>query len=153
MSEIPENIQRFNHIALLLFARLYESFPAGIEIKAVDIGHDALPKDATEQQAFDYGDGGHDVVLWLAEEGFLRYENPNQERNFYNARLTMKGLTILGYVPVSLKTDKPKEPIIEKIKHVLATGTERAGADGVKAILGQIFSLGLKFRGLQDSLG
>ena len=81
------------------------------------------------------------MVLWLAEEGFLRYENPNHTRDFFNARLTMKGLTVLGYLPVSLQSGDAKEPIIEKIKRILATGTENAAADGIGAILGQIFNL------------
>lgn len=144
MSEIPKNIQRFNLIALFLFAKLYESFPSGIDIDPLKVGFDALPKDPSwDDQTWDFGVVGYDVVLWLAEEGFLRYENPNNTRDFYNARLTMKGLNVLGYVPISLKSEDAKEPLIEKIKRVLATGTEKATADGVKAILGQIFSLAL----------
>ena len=149
MSEIQKNIQRFNLIALLLFAKLYESFPSGTDIKTLKLGHDALPKDTSwDDQAWDFGAVAYDVVLWVAEEGFLRYENPNNTRDFYNARLTMKGLTVLGYVPVSLQSGDAKEPLIEKIKHVLATGTEKAAADGMRAILGQIFSLALSLKDL-----
>ena len=53
----------------------------------------------------------------------------------------MKGLTVLGYLPVSLQSGDAKEPIIEKIKRILATGTEKAAADGIGRILGQIFNL------------
>lgn len=95
MTDIPKNIRRFNHIALLLFAKLYESFPSGIDIEALKLGHDAVPKDtASDQQDWDFGAAAYDVVLWVAEEGFLRYENPNHTRDFFNARLTMKGLTV-----------------------------------------------------------
>lgn len=64
----------------------------------------------------------------------------------------MKGLTVLGYVPTSLQTTEPKEPIIEKIKRVLATGTEKAAAEGVRAILGQIFSLALASKEMGSKL-
>lgn len=143
MTDIPENIRRFNLIALLLFKTLYESFPSGIDIDALKLGYDAVPKDiaSDEQQDWDFGMTAYDVVLWMAEEGFLRYENPNHTRDFFNARLTMKGLTVLGYLPVSLRSGDAKEPIIEKIKRILATGTEKAAADGIGRILGQIFSL------------
>ncbi len=142
MTDIPKNIQRFNLIALLLFAKLYESFPSGIDIEALKLGHDAVPKNtASDEQDWDFGAAAYDVVLGLAEEGFLRYDNPNHTRDFFNARLTMKGLTVLGYLPVSLQSGDAKEPIIEKIKRILATGTEKAAADGIGAILGQIFNL------------
>lgn len=144
MSDIPKNIHRFNLIALLLFAKLYESFPSGIDIEPLKVGHEALPKDPSwDDEAWDFYEVAYDVVRWLAEEGFLRYENPNNTRDFYNVRLTMKGLAILGYVPTSIKFSDPKEPLIEKIKRVLATGTEKAAAEGVRAILGMGFSLAL----------
>ena len=153
MSDIPQNIQRFNLIALVLFTKLYEAFPSGIDVEPLKVGHDALPKDESwDDQAWDFGAVAYDVVLWLAEEGFLRYENPNNTREFYNARLTMKGLTVLGYVPTSLQSTGPKEPLIEKIKRVLATGTEKAGAEGVRAILGQIFSMALASKDMGSTL-
>lgn len=126
----------------MLFAKLYESFSSGIDIEALKLGHDAVPKAiAADEQDWDFGAAAYDVVLWLAEEGFLRYENPNHTRDFFNARLTMKGLTVLGYLPVSLQSGDAKEPIIDKIKRILATGTEKAAADGIGAILGHIFNL------------
>ncbi len=146
MSDIPENIQRFNLIALQLFAKLYEAFPTGIDIKPLKLGDEALPKDSsavTQQQAWDFGQGAYDVVFWLAEEGFLRFENPNHTRKFYNARLTMKGLAILTYVPTSLQPNEPKEPLIEKVKRVLATGAEKTAAEGIRSILCSIFTLAL----------
>ena len=153
MSDIPKNIQRFNLIALVLFAKLYEAFPSGIDVEPLKIGHDAVPKDESwDDQSWDFGAVAYDVVLWLAEEGFLRYENPNHTREFFNARLTMKGLTVLGYVPTSLQADAPKEPIIERIKRVLATGTEKAVAEGVSAILAQIFRLALTSGGMGTAL-
>lgn len=149
MSDIPENIQRFNLIALHLFAKLYEAFPTGVDINPLTLGNEALPKDSSgdtetqTQQAWDFGQGAYDVVFWLAEEGFLRYENPNHAREFYNARLTMKGLAILSYVPISLQANEPKEPLIEKVKRILAAGAEKAAAEGVRAILSSVFTLAL----------
>jgi hypothetical protein len=144
MSDIPQNIQRFNLIALVLFNNLYESFPSGIDIDALKVGHNAVPKDESyDDQAWDFGAVAYDVVLWLAEEGFLRYENPNHTREFFNARLTMKGLTVLGYVPTSLQPSGPKEPLINRVRRVLAGGAEKAAAEGVSTILGQVFSLAL----------
>jgi len=153
MNDIPLNIQRFNLISLVLFNKLYESFPSGIDIEPLNVGFDALPKDESwDDEAWDFGAVAYDVVFWLAEEGFLRYENPNNTREFYNARLTMKGLTVIGYVPTSLNPADPKEPLIEKIKRVLASSTEKVAAEGVKAILGQIFSLALASKEIGETL-
>ena len=153
MNDIPLNIQRFNLIALVLFSKLYESFPSGINIEPLNVGFDALPKDESSyEQAWDFGAVAYDVVFWLAEEGFLRYEDPNNTREFYNARLTMKGLAVIGYVPTSLKSADPKEPLIEKIKRVLASSTEKVAAEGVKAILGQIFCLALASKNMGVTL-
>ncbi len=147
MNDIPQNIQQFNIIALVLFKELYKSFPSGINVEPIDVGLKALPKDKSwDKQARDFATVTYDVVSWLTEEGFLRCETQNQTREFYNARLTMKGLTVLGYLPTSLKPEDPEdpeEPIIEKIQRILATGTGKVAAEGVKTIIGQIFTLAL----------
>lgn len=72
MSDIPQNIQRFNLIALVLFTKLYESFPSGIDIDPLGVGFEAVPKNVTwDDQTWDFCEVAYDVVHWLAEEGFL----------------------------------------------------------------------------------
>jgi hypothetical protein len=55
----------------------------------------------------------------------------------------MRGLTILGYVPQSLTLLGKREPLISKIKRVLAKGAEDASTDAVKDILAKLLSLGV----------
>jgi len=142
---IPPNIQRFNSLALVVFARLYEAFPKGVDLDAIDTGIAAIPEDPniSASESFEYFDVAYDVVEWLAREGFLTYENPNHERKFYNARLTMKGLVILGHVPSSLQPGESSEALIDKMKKVLKAGGKIATAETAKALVSKAFSLAL----------
>lgn len=141
MIDVPENIHKFNLNALSLLARLYESFPSSIELRPSSVG--AAPQDASYDEAFKFSAEADDVVTWLAEEGFLRFQNRDLSGTFYQVRLTLKGLTVLGYIPTSLQAKDRKEPVIDKIKRVLASGTEKASAEAVKCLLSKLFTLAL----------
>lgn len=86
-----------------------------------------------------------DIIEWLGEEGFIRYEaDPNHiQRHFYKVRLTMKGLAILGYIPSSLGQAEPKESIIQQAKRALNAGATVAGKEAVKQVVAQIFKFAL----------
>lgn len=144
MSEIPHNIQRFNLIVLVVFNELYESFPSGIEIDHVNMGCKALPRDQEwNDQAWDFMADARHVVKWLAEEGFLRCETSADGNEFYDVRLTMKGLTVLGYTPIALEDGDSKETAIVKVKSILSRATEKAVTSKASDLLGQMFSLTL----------
>lgn len=148
MADIPENIEAFNRVSLELFVRLYDSFPKPFNIDptvANKIGFAAVPQEATEEQAWNIGTLGTDVIEWLAEEGFLRYEpDPNHQHGyFWKVRLTLKGLTILGYVPSALQSTEQKEALITKVKRVLASGAATASSESIKLVVWEIFKLAL----------
>jgi hypothetical protein len=148
MTDIPENMDAFNRVSLELFARLYDAFPKPFNIDPTatnNIGFDAVPKEATDEQAWNIGTLGDDVIQWLAEEGFLRYDaDPNHRHGYYwKVRLTLKGLTILGHVPCSLQIAEPKEPLIKKAKRALQSGAATARAESIKIVVSEIFKLAL----------
>ena len=99
MPETPDNIHRFNVTALVLFDKLYNSFPAPIEIDTLDLGYQATPSEAGSGTAWNFSVGADHVVTWLAEEGFIRYQGANIRTSFHDVRLTLKGLTVLGFLP------------------------------------------------------
>lgn len=141
-------MEAFNRVSLELFALLYDSFPKPFNINptvANRIGFAAVPPEATDEQGWNIGTMGVDVIEWLAEEGFLRYDpDPNHRHGyFWKVRLTLKGLTILGHIPTALQSTEPKEALITKVKRVLASGATTATSEAIKVVVSEIFKLAL----------
>lgn len=145
MSDIPPNIQRFNLTALHLFSQLYDAFPSPIDIETAMLGAQAAPEDLAPSYAVTYAMGADEVIEWLEEEGFVRTAGRTIGTGIRGVRLTLKGLTVLGYIPMALVPAEKSEPFIDKIKRTLSTGAEKAGAEGVKAILGGVFRLAISY--------
>lgn len=148
MADVPENMEAFNRLSLELFMRLYDSFPKPLNINPTEangLGFAAVPQEATEGQSWNIGTLIYDVIEWLAEERFLRYEpDPGYRYGyFWKVRLTLKGLTILGCVPTALRHTEQKEPLIDKVKRVLASGAGTASAESIKLVVSEIFKLAL----------
>ena len=75
------------------------------------------------------------AITWLSEEGFLRYSKFEERGIFWDVRLSLKGLLVLGSVPKSLKE---KTRVVDRVKSALSKGTEKAASDLVGTILGSI---------------
>jgi hypothetical protein len=148
MTKAPDNITQFNLIALELFNKLYNKFPTPIDLTASKVGLGASPQNASYDESWNYMAEAEHVVTWLTEEGFLRYKSHDQSGSFFGVRLTLRGLTVLGYIPTSLNESEKREPIIDKIKGVLKIGAEKAGTEAVKSILSELFKLALASGGL-----
>jgi len=146
MRDDLSNVEVFNFTALQLFAKLFDSFPQPVSLDA-----DTLASESNEA----FGETMNDTVrfvylaphtvTWLAEEGFLRFEKgpyPGSQ-TFTSVRLTLKGLTVLGYAPTALQAPEKSTPLINRIKSVVAVGAEKAGADAVKSLLGEVFKLSI----------
>jgi len=148
MSKILKNIENFNLVVLHLFSRLYESFPRPLDIngdQAIDIGFDAVPDNSTDKEAWVIGTMDYDVIVWLAEEGFLRYQPDPEGREgyFWKVRLTLKGLTILGCVPTSLNQNDSKEPLIQKARQAISSTASAVSRESIKLVVAEIFKLAL----------
>lgn len=147
-NQAPTGMDSFNVVTLRLLDRLYDSFPRPLDINhdvASDIGFSAVPADATEEQAWEIGTMTTDVVEWLAEEGFLRYEkDPNHKYGvFWKVRLSLKGLTILGSIPTAVKAKIATEPLISKIKDILKSGSQKVASESAKFVVSEIFKYAL----------
>ncbi len=143
MSDTPKNIERFNLTALQLFNRLYDEFPSEVTVETAMLGVEAAPEGVAAGELLNYAMFADEVVHWLAEEGFVRIHGSQNGTEIHRVRLTLKGLTILGYMPTALRQKEPIEPLIKKIKRVLASGAEKASAEAVKTILGGVFQLAI----------
>jgi hypothetical protein len=146
VNDIPPNIHRFNVTALLLFEHLYNEFPRPVPINAQEIGFDAAPEGQGDTEIMRFAVQARYVVTWLTEEGFIRHKGATASGDsFWEVRLTLKGLSVLGYLPTSVQQAQRNEPLIEKIKHVLAGGAEKAGAEAVKSVLTEAFRLAYQY--------
>lgn len=145
MNDKPDNIDRFNLTTLAVLEKLYAHFPTPIEINPSTIGAKATPKAADFETAFEYAANAPHVIVWLAEEGFLRYGDQALSGEFYQVRLSMKGLMALGSLPFSLNTSASKEPLISQVKGVLASGSKKLAAETAKAVISDVFKASVKF--------
>ncbi|MDR4462049.1 MAG: hypothetical protein MRJ67_16285 [Nitrospirales bacterium] len=147
MTDVPKNIHYFNLAVLTLLKTLYESFPSPKNLDPFilnDICFDAVPKEDSEEDAWKLGNMGEDVITFLEEEGFLRYEpDPNHREGYYGrTRLSLKGLTILGWVPNSLES-QGKKSLIERAKDALSKTSTSAGSETVKQVVSEVFKMAL----------
>ncbi|MBW1674064.1 MAG: hypothetical protein JRJ45_10560 [Deltaproteobacteria bacterium] len=81
MIKAHHNIEHLNRVVLELFIRLYDSFPHPLNIDrqtTIAIGFGLISDDATDMKALSTGAIADDVMEWLKEEGFNRYNSdPN----------------------------------------------------------------------------
>lgn len=137
----PENIENFNRICIALFDKLYSVFPIPVEIDVNAIVMSAIPQDAAFETTWNILSLGSEVINFLTEEGFLTHKGGLLDGSKYcEARLSMKGLAVLGYVPTSLEK---QEPLISKIRNVVSGGLKEAGSESLRQLVSQVFSLTL----------
>ena len=150
MNDSQKNIEQFNLVALTILNRLYDSFPTPINILPDDLnslGFSAVPEDATDEEGWDIGTMTNDVLTFLAEERFIRYEadpnDYNKSDHFWKVRLSLKGLGILNSSS-ELSGSEGNSSIAQKIRQSLATITTTAGIEMGKHVIAEIIKLALK---------
>lgn len=144
MTESSANIDRFNALAAHLFSVLYDSFPKPIDVESAVVAREARTKDSESEDLPEWERAAANTVSWLAEEGFVRYKSAAYG-GFVGVRLSMKGLTVLGYTPVSIKSTGTAEPLIVRLKRAVGKGVEGAATDAVKDVIGQVFGLFVRY--------
>lgn len=133
-----DNIAFFNRITLALFDKLYSAFPVPIDLRIGSIAMSVIPEDAEYDKTWNSLQAAEDAFEFLAEERFLTHTGTHREAGtFLQARLTLKGLAILGSVPDALHD---KQSLIDRIRKVLAGGAKEAGSETVKLLTQQAFA-------------
>ena len=134
------NLLFFNNFTLALFDKLYKSFPVPCDIDITQFALDLLPDDIELKSGLDKLKVARASLNFLSQEGFIVCGGVSNN-NVHNAiRLTMKGLTSLGYVPDSLE---PSESLISKISDISQAGIKEAGIETTKSIIQQLFAVAL----------
>ena len=141
-----EKFEAFNRIALFGLVQLFESFPKPMDLDSRRIGIDAKPpdEDETQEELWANMSLGYWTLSWLRDEGFIRAaERTWGESRFCNARLTLKGLTLLGYAAPTTDGGKEDETFADRAKDAIAEGTREAAVETVKDLMKSALGLGI----------
>jgi len=119
-----KNFEAFSRISLHLLVKLFESFPGYIDVDSNSLGIEAKPKDENEayEEIWESMELAQNTVTWLKSEGFIEIGNTCYGGQFIRVRLTLKGLTLLGYAPLTNEGDSKYRNLAEKAQNVLTEG-------------------------------
>ena len=137
------NFDAFNRITLHLLVKLFEVFPGHLDVDSNALGLDAKPKDTneTEDELWESMILAGNTVTWLKSEGFIEVGSVSYGGHYSQVRLTLKGLTLLGYAPPTMENDSKYQNLVEKAQSVLADGARGAVTEVVK----ELFVGGLRY--------
>lgn len=126
------NFEIFNRVTLTLLVQLFEEFPGYLKTNAAKLTEQALPRDidGIDETIWHDLNISEDTITWLESEGFITYQTKGGQQ-YVKMRLTLKGLSLLGYSPPSIEG---YSNIAEQAKNVLAEGTKDAASEVVKSI-------------------
>jgi hypothetical protein len=139
------NIEIFNQVVTFTLLRLYESFPDPIDIDPGKIAG-KLEGVTSFEEAFNIAAStAAEAIEFLAEEGYLRYRSDFQTRDrltFPRARLSLRGLALLGAVPTAVCEEKDRRSFAARLKTAVDKGTSEALASAIGQLLGAALNMG-----------
>jgi len=138
-----KNFEAFSRISLYLLVKLFESFPGYLDIDSNSLGIEAKPKNENEtyDEVWENMELAQDTVTWLQKEGFIEVGHVCYGGQFLRVRLTLSGLTLLGYAPLNKETDTKYHNLAEKAKSVLIEGAR----DTVIEVVKELFISALRY--------
>lgn len=147
-ASLPKNIEIFDKITGYVLVILYESFPNPKDIElqkiydevAVGIEDESLCTDIHLHHI-------SNTFSFLAKEGFIEFNQQmitiHPDQVFYQSVLTLKGLTLLGAIPQSIKNDQ-QITFFDLLKDSLKKESAKTISEVVKLLftqaMGQIIS-------------
>lgn len=138
------NIEIFNQVVALTLLQLYESFPDPIEIDPEKLGGEVAKEASSMEEAFGIvASTAGEAIEFLAEEGFLRYRSDFQtmaKLTFPGARLSPRGLALLGSVPEAVREEKDRSSFSQRLK----SAVEKGASETLAATIAQLFGAAIK---------
>lgn len=131
------NIEVFNRIVATVFKELYGSFPKPLVLRTSEIRSSSEIADADWWEVT-RGAKLNPVgcaLIWLHDEGFIRYTDESACSMFVNVILTAKGFAALNKSPESLSS---KPTIGERLKELSMTASSEAVSSLVRIALGTL---------------
>ncbi len=134
-SSTPRNIEIFDQVTAYTLIKLYECFPVPQNLCHEDIHHEITKACTDENEAFQiYTNYIASTILFLSDEKFIQYDqNAHSHSQYFNVRLTLRGLTLLGTVPNALNNNQSS--FIELLKESFKKGAETAVSSIVKLLM------------------
>jgi hypothetical protein len=135
MKMCETNFDKFNKVALYTLVKLFDAFPEPIFVDPTKYTVEALGSDkgGDEVQIFDNEmKFGYETLSWLESEGFITVKQKPLNGSFHGVRLTLKGLTLLGYS----MPNQGGETFIDQAKDVLSGAVK----DTAKDVLTKLFT-------------
>ena len=97
---------KVNQWIITIISTLYDNFPQRVILIPSQIDKEA---DLQTQQQIS------DLIIWLSEEGIIRYSERDLSGAFLNCTLTMKGFLILNSLPDPLKQQSKFGDFLSKL--------------------------------------
>ncbi|SNX61368.1 hypothetical protein SAMN06296273_2820 [Nitrosomonas ureae] len=137
----PRNIEIFDRITAYTLIKLYESFPIPLNLNLNEI-YDEIAQDCTDENEATqiYTTYITSTILFLTEEKFIQHDqDPNLiiSREYFSAKLTLKGLALLGAIPKTVNeriNNTPQSSFIELLKDSFKVGTKSALSDVFRSL-------------------
>jgi hypothetical protein len=139
------HIEEFFHDSFRVLNTLYSAFPKKCNVFVEDIaGADQVDEYGLHSDRFQCCFG---TMLWLEQEGFIRFEGTLRQEAIDQANLTMKGLLMISSTCrnkvinelsssiLPLNSGLPGKPNIESLKHIYKHGTSTQLAIAMQNLL------------------
>ena len=123
---------KVNQWIATIISTLYDNFPQRVVLIPSKIDKEA---DLQTQQQIS------DLIIWLSEEGIIRYAERDLSGVFINCTLTMKGFLILNSLPDPLKGQSKFGEFLSKLAK---EGSINAINQAVNTFLNYLFRGGLQ---------
>ena len=136
---MPQQIDIFDAICGALLLHLYESFPVRLHVEFTDLPLNEELEHLSAAEIEQWMEVFFETVLWLEQEGFIRFQTGTGDRDFFGVQLTMSGLAVLRSIPASV--DSTKQSLIEKFKSAFGEGGKIVSTEGLKVAVGSLVSM------------
>ncbi|WP_405119219.1 hypothetical protein [Pseudomonas leptonychotis] len=134
------NIDRFDEITGLIFAKLYKSFPVPTELSPVLIVGTNLRERAPDGLGTIQNENAYFFTAcleWLRSAGYLDIGDSFDDGTYISCVLTAKGLEVLKAVPESIHSGPS---LGEKLVDASKSGTKEL----VRGVVGEALSIGAR---------
>ncbi len=141
---LPQNIDAFNRVVAKTLLTLYDQFPTPADLDGHKVGEQVareLDAGDNEQTFKIIASIGPETIEFLVAEGFLSFRrdmrNMDGAGKFPQARLTLRGLTLLGQVPEGV-TQKDESPTLAQR---LGEAMRQGATQGISTAVGKLLFL------------
>lgn len=136
----------FDILCAALLVHLHEHFPKRIHVEFTDLQLAERLEPLEAAEIWNWMDLFVDTVTWLQEEGFVRASTGTDDQDFFDVRLTMKGLAVLRAVPSSVQPTP--QSLVDRLKSAIGAGGKIASEEALRLAMGSVFATATSLGGL-----